>query len=65
MSVALTRRQQDVLRLLVAGLTDPEIGDELGISTRTVETHVSSILNKLRVHARTAAVAYAVRHGLV
>ena len=62
--VDLTRRQREVLRLLVAGLTDPEIGEELGIGARTVESHVATILNKLRVHARTAAVAYAVRHGL-
>ncbi len=62
--VALTKRQRDVLRLLVAGLTDPEIGEELGIGVRTVESHVSALLAKLRVHARTAAVAYAVRHGL-
>lgn len=64
-AVALTQRQREVLRLLVAGSTDPEIGEELGISSRTVESHVLSILNKLRVHARTAAVAYAVRHGLI
>jgi DNA-binding NarL/FixJ family response regulator len=62
--VTLTKRQREVLRLLVAGSTDPEIADELGIGVRTVESHVAAILDKLRVHARTAAVAYAVRHGL-
>ncbi len=62
--VALTKRQREVLRLLVAGSTDPEIADALGIGVRTVESHVAAILDKLRVHARTAAVAYAVRHGL-
>lgn len=62
--VALTKRQRDVLLLLVAGSTDPEIAEELGIGVRTVESHVAAILDKLRVHARTAAVAYAVRHGL-
>jgi DNA-binding NarL/FixJ family response regulator len=61
---SLSRRQREVLRLLVDGFTDPEIGEELGIGTRTVESHVASILDKLRVHARTAAVAYAVRHGM-
>ena len=62
--VVLTKRQREVLRLLVAGSTDPEIAEELGIGVRTVESHVAAILEKLRVHARTAAVAYAVRHGL-
>jgi len=60
----LSRRQREVLRLLVDGLTDPEIGEVLGVGARTVESHVSAILTKLGVHARTAAVAHAVRHGL-
>src|SRR5262249_55252301 len=55
--VVLTERQRQVLRLLVDGHSDPEIADTLGISTRTVETHVAGILNKIGVHARTAAVA--------
>ncbi len=46
-------------------LSDPEIADELRISTRTVESHVAGILNRLGLHSRTAAVAYAVRHRLV
>jgi DNA-binding NarL/FixJ family response regulator len=61
----LTGRQQEVLRLLVDGLSDTEIAAALGLSRRTVETHVAAILNKLGLHARTAAVAYAVRHRLV
>jgi DNA-binding NarL/FixJ family response regulator len=61
----LTTRQRDVLRLLVDGLSDPEIAAALNLSTRTVETHVAGILNKLGLHSRTAAVAYAVRHRLV
>jgi predicted ATPase/DNA-binding CsgD family transcriptional regulator len=62
--VPLTARQREVLRLLADGLSDPEIAEALGISARTVETHVAGILNKLGLHARTAAVAYAVRHRL-
>src|SRR4051812_28689202 len=61
----LTRRERDVLHLLVAGQTDRAIGDELFIGRRTVETHVASILNKLGLGSRTAAAAYAVRIGLV
>jgi DNA-binding CsgD family transcriptional regulator/tetratricopeptide (TPR) repeat protein len=65
LDVALTTRQREVLRLLVDGLTDPEIAAALGISARTVESHVAEILNKLGLHSRTAAVAHAVRHRLV
>ena len=61
----LTRRERDVLRLLVAGQTDREIADALFIGRRTVETHVAGILNKLGLDSRTAVAAYAVRHGLV
>ncbi len=60
----LTRREREVLRLLVAGQTDREIADALFIGRRTVETHVASLLNKLGLGSRTAAAAYAVRFGL-
>lgn len=61
----LTPREREVLRLLVEGCSDPQIGTELSISPRTVESHVRHILTKLRVGSRTAAVAHAVRQGLV
>ncbi len=61
----LTRRERDVLRLLVAGQTDREIAEALFIGHRTVETHVRAILNKLGLASRTAVAAYAVRYGLV
>ncbi|MDQ3410803.1 MAG: response regulator transcription factor, partial [Chloroflexota bacterium] len=60
----LTRREREVLRLLVEGRRDPQIGAALSISPRTVESHVGHILTKLGVESRTAAVAHAVRHGL-
>ena len=62
---ALTARERDVLRLLVAGRTDREIGDTLSISHRTAMTHVSNILGKLGVESRTAAATLAIRDGLV
>jgi DNA-binding CsgD family transcriptional regulator len=52
-----------VLRLLVRGLSDREIGAALFISPRTATTHVRNIRGKLGVHSRGAAAAYAVRHG--
>lgn len=51
----LTPRETEIARLLVLGLTDPEIADALFISVRTVENHVAHILAKLGVHTRTAA----------
>lgn len=53
----LTVRELDVLRLLADGITDREIAERLGISTRTVETHVGSILHKLAVRNRAQAAA--------
>jgi DNA-binding CsgD family transcriptional regulator/tetratricopeptide (TPR) repeat protein len=60
----LTPRELDVLRLLEEH-TDREIADQLYIGPRTVATHVTNILNKLGVNTRTAAVAYAIRHGFI
>jgi non-specific serine/threonine protein kinase len=61
----LTARELDVLRLLVEGKSDREIGEALYIGHRTVATHVASILNKLDLPSRTAAATHAVRQGLV
>ncbi len=64
-AAGLSPRELDVLRLLVDGLTNQEIASALFISRRTVENHVASILGKLELGSRTAAVAWAIRHGLV
>lgn len=58
----LTRREREVLRLIVAGRTDRQIALELGISYRTTTTYVTAILKKLSVPSRAAAAAWAVRH---
>jgi DNA-binding CsgD family transcriptional regulator/tetratricopeptide (TPR) repeat protein len=58
-------REMDVLRLLVDGLTDAQIADELFLSPKTVGHHVSSLLRKLDEPTRARAVATAVRRGLV
>jgi DNA-binding CsgD family transcriptional regulator len=60
----LSRRELEVLRLLVDGKTDAEIAAALFVSRRTASTHVRHIYDKLGVASRSAA-AYAVRHGLV
>jgi DNA-binding CsgD family transcriptional regulator len=64
-SYGLTPREQDVLRLLVEGRSDREIGEALFIGTRTVQTHVAKLFAKLEVNARAEAAAVAVRRGLV
>ncbi|MGC4106256.1 MAG: LuxR C-terminal-related transcriptional regulator [Thermomicrobiales bacterium] len=63
-SSLLSPREEDVLHLLVAGKTNRAIGDELFISERTVERHVSSIMTKLDLATRTALVAWAIRADL-
>ncbi|WP_313516647.1 response regulator transcription factor [Pseudomonas sp.] len=60
----LTPRQQDVLRLLTAGLSNKEIARELDISPFTVRLHVSSLLQALGVASRTAAAALGVSAGV-
>lgn len=61
----LTAREQDVLRLMVHGLNNTQIADELVVSRSTVKFHVSNVLSKLHVTSRTEAVAFALQHNLV
>lgn len=61
----LTRREIEVLALAAAGKTNHAIADELFISDKTVERHLSNIFTKLDVSNRAAATAYAYEHQLV
>ncbi len=61
----LTPREREVLVQLARGLPNKLIALELGVSERTVKTHVSNILGKLGFTDRTQAAVYAVRHGLL
>jgi DNA-binding NarL/FixJ family response regulator len=60
----LTPREREVLAHLARGLTNRELAAALFVSEKTVKTHVSSILTKLRLADRTQAALFAVRHGL-
>jgi two-component system, NarL family, response regulator LiaR len=61
----LTEREREVLVLIARGRANKAIAFELGVSEKTVKTHVSNILGKLGLTDRTQAALYAVREGLV
>jgi DNA-binding NarL/FixJ family response regulator len=65
LSDALTQREREVLLLLADGLTMQQMGRRLGISPRTVETHVAKLYRKLEVRTRVQAVSRAASLGLV
>jgi DNA-binding NarL/FixJ family response regulator len=60
----ITPREAEVLRLMARGLTNPQIGEELGISRGTAKVHVQNIIAKLGVSDRTQAAVRAVELGL-
>jgi DNA-binding NarL/FixJ family response regulator len=62
---ALTAREYEVLRLLVAGRRNGDIADMLSLSLKTVEFHVSHILQKLGARSRAQAVSMALEQRLV
>ncbi|KJS63077.1 response regulator transcription factor [Streptomyces rubellomurinus] len=62
---ALTGREEEVLRLMATGLTNPEIADALRVRLETVKTHVGNVLTKLGAQNRTHAVVIAYESGLV
>lgn len=61
----LTDRELEVLRLLSKGGTNRSVGEQLGISTETVKSHVERIFKRLGVSDRTDAVAKALRAGII
>lgn len=62
---ALSPRETDVLRLMALGHTNREIGEQLELSVRTVETHRAHIQQKLGLSSRPELTRYAMAHGLI
>jgi two-component system nitrate/nitrite response regulator NarL len=61
----LSDREQEVLRLIADGLSAPDIGKRIHLSTTTVKSHLHSLYEKLGVSDRAAAVAEGMRRGLL
>jgi len=61
----LSSREFEIVRLIADGLSNREIGHRLSLSEKTVKNHVSHILAKLKVNARSGVAVYAVRNGIV
>lgn len=64
-SVELTPTETKVVNLVARGLSNREISQELGVSQRTVESHVSNMLNKTGLHNRTELSRWAIQNELV
>lgn len=62
---ALTPREIEVLKLIVQGYTNRQIGEELSISVRTAESHRANLSEKLGLHSRVELVRYTREHGLI
>ena len=64
-SANLTNREREVLNFLAQGYKNKKIADELGLSYRTVVTHVYNIYRKLKISSRTEAIHYAISNRLI
>ncbi len=64
-TATLSDRELQVIELVAAGLTNQEIADNLEISKRTVDNHISNILNKTKTSNRVALVRWALQSGKV
>jgi len=64
-ALALTRREREVLAWVAGGLTNREIGAELGISEHTVKNHLRAIGQRLHTGNRTEAVMRALQAGML
>jgi two-component system, NarL family, response regulator NreC len=61
----LTTREREVLHLAAEGLSNPAIGDRLGIGSRTAETHRAHVMQKLGLRSKTDLITYALNRNLL
>jgi DNA-binding NarL/FixJ family response regulator len=61
----ITPRELEIIRLLAAGKSNKEVGAQLSIAIRTVETHRANILLKLGLHSLADLIHYAIRHEII
>ncbi len=64
-SNVLSNREVEIVRLIAEGLSNREIGTRVALSEKTVKNHVSQILSKLKMSARSGVAVYALRNGIV
>lgn len=64
-SEELSEREMEVLKLLAAGYTSQQVGNQLALSAKTVETYKARVMEKLNLQSRVDLVRYALRHGLL
>ncbi len=65
LDVSLTHREEDVIRRVAAGRTNPEIANDLHLGLSTVKTHLGSIASKLSARNRVEIAIWAYQHGKV
>lgn len=63
--ISLSPRELEAVRLVVEGLSNQQIAERLGVSSRTIHAHLSSAMNKTGTSTRTQLAVYALRTGLV
>lgn len=61
----LTQREREVVALVAAGLQQKQVAVRMGISIKTVQTHLAHAMDKLAIHDRVELARYAIREGLV
>lgn len=63
--IELTDREKEILKFVAEGLSNKEIGEELFISHRTVDTHRTNLMKKLNIHNVAGLIRFAIKSGLV